>query len=149
MIEWPEKESEPVHHWLRNLPSITLVRTSINTVIMCRRIELDCQELKQEIGLYHYDGRGWSRFYSLTSLGIVFSVFALSQRSRAAAKNLDQSKMPFLPKRRMSRGAGRMRLYVSPKIAIFRCLLARAIVRSDRSSSMRRGIDGESKCNTQ
>ena len=46
------------------------------------RIERDYQELKQEIGLGHYEGRGWRGFHHHATLAIAAYGFLVSERSR-------------------------------------------------------------------
>lgn len=45
------------------------------------RIERDYQELKQEIGLGHYEGRGWRGFHHHATLCIAAYGFLVSERS--------------------------------------------------------------------
>ncbi len=45
------------------------------------RIERDYQELKQEIGLGHYEGRGWRGFHHHATLCIAAYGFLISERS--------------------------------------------------------------------
>ena len=44
------------------------------------RIERDCQELKQELGLGHYEGRGWRGFHHHATLCIAAYGFLISER---------------------------------------------------------------------
>ena len=64
MIEWPPGEAAPTKYWLSNLPAKTKFRDLVDITKMRWRIERDYQELKQEIGLDHYEGRGWRGFPS-------------------------------------------------------------------------------------
>ena len=63
LIEWPKAEAEPTKYWLSTLP----VNTSLADLVRLAKqrwiIERDYQELKQELGLGHYEGRGWRGFY--------------------------------------------------------------------------------------
>jgi len=58
-MEWPKGEAQPTKYWLSTLSaeiSLTaLVRTAKHRWI----IERDYEELKQELGLGHFEGRGW------------------------------------------------------------------------------------------
>jgi SRSO17 transposase len=44
------------------------------------RIERDYQDLKQEFGLGHYEGRGWRGFHHHASLSIAAYGFLMAQR---------------------------------------------------------------------
>jgi SRSO17 transposase len=58
LIEWPECEDAPTKYWLSTLPDTTPIATLVDTAKLRWRIERDFQDLKQEIGLDHYEGRG-------------------------------------------------------------------------------------------
>jgi SRSO17 transposase len=58
LIEWPEGEKEPTKYWLSTLPSSITFRDLVDAAKLRWRIERDYQELKQEVGLGHYEGRG-------------------------------------------------------------------------------------------
>ena len=63
LIEWPKGAAEPAKYWLSNLPAATerndLVRIAKHRWI----VERDYEELKQELGLGHFEGRGWRNFH--------------------------------------------------------------------------------------
>ena len=71
-------------------------------------IERDYQELKQEIGLGHYEGRGWRGFHHHATLCIAAYGFLVSERSRfspsARAGRLELS-APALPQDFRPRGS--------------------------------------------
>src|SRR5215831_1547359 len=46
------------------------------------RIERDYHDLKQEIGLGHYEGRGWQGFHHHATLSIAAYGFLISERER-------------------------------------------------------------------
>jgi SRSO17 transposase len=58
LVEWPKGAAEPAKYWLSNLPPRTALRDLVHTAKARWLIERDYQELKQEIGLGHYEGRG-------------------------------------------------------------------------------------------
>jgi SRSO17 transposase len=70
LIEWPEGEEEPTKCWLSTLPADTGIEELVATAKARWRIERDFRELKQEIGLGHYEGRGWRGFHHHASLCI-------------------------------------------------------------------------------
>src|SRR5262249_49784214 len=59
LIEWPAAESEPTKYWLSTLPADTALMELVQMGKHRWIIERDYQELKQELGLGHYEGRGW------------------------------------------------------------------------------------------
>src|SRR6267378_2702508 len=63
LIEWPAGEAEPTKYWLATLDQTISLRRLVDIAKMRWRIERDYQELKQEIGLGHYEGRGWPGFH--------------------------------------------------------------------------------------
>lgn len=107
LIEWPEGQTAPTKYWLSNLPESVSMRKLIDTVKMRWRIERDYQELKQEFGLSHYEGRGWRGFHHHATLTIAAYAFLLAERLRdpSAKKNTALRKIPALPKGFRPRGA--------------------------------------------
>jgi len=63
LIEWPRAEAEPTKYWLSTLPANTKLRDPVRLAKQRWIIERDYQELKQELGLGHYEGRGWRGFH--------------------------------------------------------------------------------------
>ena len=70
LVEWPEGEKEPTKYWLSTLPAETGLKELVAIAKARWRIERDFQELKQEIGLGHSEGRGWRGFHHHASLCI-------------------------------------------------------------------------------
>jgi hypothetical protein len=62
LIEWPRAEAEPTKYWLSTLPANTKLQDLVRLAKQRWIIERDYQELKQELGLGHYEGRGWRGF---------------------------------------------------------------------------------------
>jgi SRSO17 transposase len=81
LIEWPEGEKEPTRYWLSTLPTDTPIATLVDTAKLRWRIERDFQDLKQEIGLDHYEGRGWRGFHHHAALSIAAYGFLVAERS--------------------------------------------------------------------
>ena len=82
LIEWPKKESEPTKYWLSTLPE-KMSRKSLVKIAKHRWIiERDYEELKQELGLGHYEGRGWRGFHHHATLCIAAYGFLISERNR-------------------------------------------------------------------
>jgi len=82
LIEWPKNEPEPAKYWLSTLPE----RTSLKSLVKMAKhrwiIERDYEELKQELGLGHYEGRGWRGFHHHASLCVAAYGFLVSERNR-------------------------------------------------------------------
>jgi SRSO17 transposase len=57
LAEWPESKDEPVKYWLSNLPAETPIMTLVRPAKLRWRVEHDYRELKQCLGLDHYEGR--------------------------------------------------------------------------------------------
>jgi SRSO17 transposase len=80
LIEWPEDDAEPLKYWLSTLPADTPLRALVATAKLRWRIERDYRELKQELGLGHFEGRGWRGFHHHASLCIAAYGFLISER---------------------------------------------------------------------
>jgi len=80
VIEWPRTEAAPIKYWLSTLPP-TATRAELVQLAMLRwRIERDYQELKDELGLDHFEGRGWRGFHHHASLCIAAYAFLAAER---------------------------------------------------------------------
>lgn len=77
LIEWPLGEKTPTRYWLSTMDESTVMRTLVETVKLRWRIERDYQELKQELGLGQYEGRGWRGFHHHATLCIAAYGFLL------------------------------------------------------------------------
>ncbi len=80
LIEWPEGENEPTKYWLSTLPKDISFRRLVDIAKLRWRIERDYQELKQELGLGHFEGRGWRGFHHHATLCIAAYGFLISER---------------------------------------------------------------------
>jgi len=108
IIEWPEGETEPTKYFLSTLPKTTSLKQLVYTIKLRWRIERDYQELKQEIGLGHYEGRGWRGFHHHATLSIAAYAFLVAERGRFPPRGVGSPpklKVPRLPKGWRPRGA--------------------------------------------
>jgi SRSO17 transposase len=80
LIEWPQGEPAPTKYWLSNLDQNISFRRLVDIAKMRWRIERDYQDLKQEIGLGHYEGRGWRGLHHHGTLCIAAYGFLISER---------------------------------------------------------------------
>jgi SRSO17 transposase len=80
LIEWPRGEEAPTKYWLSTLdPDISFQRL-VDLAKLRWRIERDYQELKQEVGLGHYEGRGWRGLHHHATLCIAAYGFLICER---------------------------------------------------------------------
>ena len=70
VIEWPEDEDEPTKYWFSTLDAGLSFEKLVDIIKLRWRIERDYQDLKQELGLGHYEGRGWRGFHHHATLCI-------------------------------------------------------------------------------
>jgi SRSO17 transposase len=85
LIEWPQAEkaeSEPTQYWISTLPSNTKRKTLVKMAKQRWIIERDYQELKQELGLGHFEGRNWRGFHHHATLCIAAYGFLVAERNR-------------------------------------------------------------------
>jgi SRSO17 transposase len=80
LIEWPDGEAEPDHYWFATLAADIPFERMVDLTKLRWRIERDYLELKQEVGLGHYEGRGWRGFHHHASLCIAAYGFLISEK---------------------------------------------------------------------
>jgi SRSO17 transposase len=82
LIEWPKGEPEPTQYWISTLPASTKLKTLVKMAKQRWIIERDYQELKQELGLGHFEGRNWRGFHHHATLCIAAYGFLVAERNR-------------------------------------------------------------------
>jgi SRSO17 transposase len=102
LIEWPEGEAEPTKYWLATVDQTISFRGLVDIAKMRWRIERDYQELKQEIGLGDFEGRGWRGFHHHGTLCIAAYGFLVSERGTIPPSGPRRTTM--LPKLAVPRG---------------------------------------------
>lgn len=110
LIEWPEHEQEPSKYVLSTLPEDTPINELVSAAHQRWRIERDYQDLKQDFGLGHYEGRGWRGFHHHASLSIAAYGFLMAERLVAGKpvggkKNFIERQVPTLPADYIPRGS--------------------------------------------
>jgi SRSO17 transposase len=80
LIEWPKGEDAPTKYWLTTVGPDMPLRRLVDLAKMRWRVERDYEDLKQEIGLGHYEGRGWRGFHHHGTLAIAAYGFLISER---------------------------------------------------------------------
>jgi SRSO17 transposase len=108
LVEWPDTAGEPNKYFLSTLPADTPLKELVRLAKLGWRIERDCQEIKQEIGLGHFEGRSWRGFHHHATLCIAVYGFVVAER--IAAQNntparLQPGEMTALPEGFRPRGA--------------------------------------------
>lgn len=108
MVEWLDGEVAPTKYSLSTLPATASLQELVYNVKMRWRIERDYQELKDELGLNHYEGRNWRGFHHHASLCIATYAFLVAERLVAPSrrkKNTLPRKEPALPEDYIPRGS--------------------------------------------
>ena len=108
LIEWPRGETEPIKYFLSTLPATTPLKELVRLAKLRWRIERDYQELKQELGLGHFEGRSWRGFHHHATLCIAAYAFLLTQRLTAPKKTPPHpifGEIPALPEGFRPRGS--------------------------------------------
>jgi SRSO17 transposase len=82
LIEWPRGEQEPTKYWISTLPLNTKLKALIKMAKHRWIIERDYEELKQELGLGHFEGRNWRGFHHHATLCIAAYGFLVAERNR-------------------------------------------------------------------
>jgi SRSO17 transposase len=110
LIEWPKGEAEPIKYWLSTLPADTKLHHLVRLAKHRWIIERDYQELKQELGLGHFEGRGWRGFHHHATLCIAAYGFLVAERRRfspSASAGKLQLRAPKIPTGFQPRGSPR------------------------------------------
>ncbi|MDH2406944.1 transposase, partial [Bradyrhizobium sp. SSUT18] len=108
LIEWPEGEAAPTKYWFSTLPANIGFRQLVDITKLRWRIERDYHELKQEVGLGHFEGRGWRGFHHHATLCIAAYGFLVSERetiSPSATAATKISKEATIPENYRPRGS--------------------------------------------
>jgi SRSO17 transposase len=119
LIEWPEGEKEPTKYWLSTLPAGISFRRLVDTTKLRWRIERDYLELKQEVGLGHFEGRGWRGFHHHATLCIAAYGFLISERETippSAPRSSTPFKKSALPGNYRPRGSAVQNRTSHPKL---------------------------------
>jgi SRSO17 transposase len=110
LIEWPEGEKEPTRYWLSTMPATTSFRRLVDFAKLRWRVERDYEELKQEVGLGHYEGRGWRGFHHHATLCIAAYGFLIAEQATIPPSGPHSARTiqaPPLPDDYRPRGAAR------------------------------------------
>jgi hypothetical protein len=70
LVEWPSEELDPTKYFLSTLPADTPIKELMRLAKLRWRAEREYEELKQELGLGHFEGRSWRGFHHHATLCI-------------------------------------------------------------------------------
>ena len=134
LIEWPDGEAEPDHYWLATLEADITFERLVDLTKLRWRIERDYLQLKQEVGLDHYEGRGWRGFHHHASLRIAAYGFLVSETETIPPSGLlapgAARDLPFPPVIDREVLPLRSQRHVPNSIATLRIRLARSLLRA-------------------
>jgi len=82
LIEWPAGEPDPTKYWLSTVPEDIDLSELVSLAKIRWRVERDYQELKDELGLDHFEGRGWRGFHHHGVLCMAAYCFLAAERGR-------------------------------------------------------------------
>jgi len=105
LVEWPDGEAEPTKYWLSTLPEETEINAMVDMAKLRWRIERDYQDLKSELGLAQFEGRGWRGFHHHATLTIAAYGFLIRERAAFPPSGTQVRKTPSLSERPLPRGA--------------------------------------------
>ena len=75
LVEWPEGEAQPAKYFFSHLPTATSLKRLVGTAKSRWWVEHSYRELKDELGLDHFEGRswrGWNRHVVLVLMAYAF-----------------------------------------------------------------------------
>jgi SRSO17 transposase len=118
LAEWPDGEAEPTKIWFANIHTGTPLEHLVHLAKLRWRIERDYLELKQELGLSHYEGRGWRGFHHHASLCIAAYGYLIKERLALSPSGNSRPgpKHVALPKTYIPRGSPRKTREAYPKL---------------------------------
>ena len=82
LIEWPTDAPAPTRYWLARLPTNLALNQLVTPAKARWRVEQDYRELKEELGLDHFEGRSWQGFHHHVALVTTAFVFLRQEQRR-------------------------------------------------------------------
>lgn len=80
IAEWPTSAKEPSDYWLSTLPTGTPITELVRLAKIRWRIEHDYRELKDALGLDHFEGRSWLGWHHHATLVTAAHLFLTTLR---------------------------------------------------------------------
>jgi SRSO17 transposase len=83
LVQWPDDEEEPTKYFLADLPASYALRRVVRVAKRRWKIEQDYQQLKEELGLDHYEGRNWAGWHHHVTLVMLAHAFLTLETLRS------------------------------------------------------------------
>jgi SRSO17 transposase len=87
LVEWPIDEAEPVKYYLCDLPKNRSLQRLVATARGRWRVEQDYQQMKEELGLDHFEGRSWTGWHHHVTMVMLAHLFLRLEQKRRASKS--------------------------------------------------------------
>jgi len=82
LIEWPEEAEAPSKYWLSDLPEDISRRALVRWAKSRWAVEMNYREMKDHLGLDHFEGRGWAGWHHHVTMVMLAFAFVLGERLR-------------------------------------------------------------------
>jgi SRSO17 transposase len=82
LAEWPSDEPAPTKYFFSNLPTATSLQQLVAKTKSRWWVEHSYKEMKDELGLDHFEGRGWVGWHHHVSLVLIAYAFVVLRRQR-------------------------------------------------------------------
>jgi SRSO17 transposase len=107
LCEWPRRQKQPSKLYLSNLPPRTSLKQLVYLAKLRWRIERDYQEMKGELGLDHFEGRGWKGFHHHAACVAAAHAFLALERARFSPEDSldEEDQLERVPTHRAARAA--------------------------------------------
>jgi SRSO17 transposase len=86
LVEWPEAVAQPAKYFFSNLPATTSLKRLVATAKDRWWVEHSYRELKDELGLDHFEGRSWRGWHHHAVLVLMAYAFLQDLRRRRRKK---------------------------------------------------------------
>jgi SRSO17 transposase len=86
LVEWPAQEPEPVKYYLCDLPKKRSLRQLVAMARGRWRVEQDYQQMKEELGLDHFEGRSWTGWHHHVTMVMLAHLFLRREQQRRSSK---------------------------------------------------------------
>ena len=83
LIEWPHKRQEPTKFWFSSLPHQAGLRRLVRLAKMRWQVEQNYQQQKDELGLDHYEGRGYVGWHHHVTMNMMAYGFLVLETLRS------------------------------------------------------------------